>query len=138
MTCKTGAFFVLTLMLMSAPATAIECPLSVEDNRQIVRSGAHAISVMTVPEKVEVGSPFDVSVVVCNADGTPFEGGVSARALMPMHKHGMNYQPVITNNGLGHYHGTGFLFHMPGQWQYVFDLRQGDETDRVLIDHMLK
>jgi hypothetical protein len=41
---------------------------------------------------------------------------------MPEHRHGMNYQPGLEPMGGGRYRSEGWLFHMPGRWEFVFDL----------------
>ena len=54
--------------------------------------------------------------------------GIRIDAGMPMHGHGMNYQPekkVLVDGGAVL---AGFAFHMPGQWRLRFTLRDGERT----------
>jgi hypothetical protein len=128
----------LSCVLGLAAAPSVACPLPPDDGGNIVRSNLHDVAVKTVPADVQVGQPFEVSLIACNKDGSAFDGELKANATMPAHKHGMNYTPVFVTKGNGTYHGTGFLFHMPGKWQYVFDLRRGDQSSSIKLDHMLK
>ena len=83
----------------------------------------------TVPAAIEVGRHFSVETVVCAPAGAPVLAHVDAT--MPEHRHGMNYRPTLTPKGGGRYVADGFLFHMPGRWQLVFDVARGDRRARL-------
>jgi hypothetical protein len=87
----------------------------------------------TAPASIEVGRHFAVETVVCAA-----EGGAPALtwvdAAMPEHRHGMNYRPTLTAKGEGRYVAEGFLFHMPGRWQLIFDVARGERRARLTTD----
>ncbi len=87
---------------------------------------------------ISVGRAFSLLVDVCNADGTAFAGTLEADAHMPQHRHGMNYAPEIKVLGDGRFRVDGFLFHMPGQWQFMFDLHQDKTRERLLSDFTVK
>ena len=53
---------------------------------------------------------------------------------MPEHRHGMNYRTKIVRLGTGRLHSEGWLFHMPGRWEFVFDLGPERLTHSVRID----
>jgi hypothetical protein len=89
----------------------------------------------TVPAPIEVGRHFVVEAIVC---ATPAIQGLRVDAQMPEHRHGMNYRPQVTAKGDGFYVAEGLLFHMPGNWQLVFDVEQGDRTERLAIDVILE
>ncbi len=74
-----------------------------------------------------VGRMVAVEVTAC--DGLVLDG---FDARMPQHGHGLNYRPRIAADGPGRYRVEGVLFHMPGAWQFVFDLRNPDRTARRL------
>lgn len=76
-----------------------------------------------------VGKMVAVEVTAC--DALVLE---SFDARMPAHGHGLNYRPHVTAAGPGRYRVEGILFHMPGAWQLVFDLRAGDEARRLTAD----
>ena len=37
----------------------------------------------------------------------------------------MNYRPSVSRLGPGLYRAEGLMFHMPGRWELVFELRDG-------------
>ena len=59
-------------------------------------------------------------------------------AIMPEHKHGMNYRPTVVPGKDGRYRAEGFLFHMPGRWEVNFDVRSGGGNERLSHDIILK
>ena len=70
------------------------------------------------PADIPVGAHFSVRFVLC---GPPVDR-VKVRGWMPDHRHGMNYRPEVTLNDSS---GTaeGLLFHMPGRWQLILEVR---------------
>jgi hypothetical protein len=77
-----------------------------------------------------IGQPFALDVVACGkGGGAPQQLAVDAH--MPEHRHGMNYRPTVKAGGDGRFQAEGFMFHMPGRWEYLFDLQQGGRTERL-------
>ena len=72
-----------------------------------------------------------MTITVCPKAGVPVPENVSIDALMPEHRHGMNYKARVATASAGRYRASGLMFHMPGHWEFVFDIRSGDETDRL-------
>jgi hypothetical protein len=85
----------------------------------------------TEPARIDVGKHFVVDAVVC-AKVPPRALRVDAQ--MPAHRHGMNYRARVTPQGDGRYRAEGLLFHMPGAWQFVFDLERPGGTERLTAD----
>ena len=81
------------------------------------------------PSAVPVGAHFSIRFRLC---GSPV-GRVEVRGWMPDHRHGMNYQPAVTLNGLS---GTaeGLLFHMPGRWQLILDVRGAAGREKLIAE----
>ena len=50
---------------------------------------------------------------------------------MPEHRHGMNYAPTLKPLGPGRWRAEGLMFHMPGKWEFVFEVRAAGATDRM-------
>ena len=69
-----------------------------------------------MPAQVRVGEAFAVEVAVCPAAALD-----RAAATMPEHRHGMNYKPSIRPAGEGRYRTEGWVFHMPGRWEFAFE-----------------
>ena len=91
----------------------------------------------TDPLRIEVGEPFALVVNVCTRRGGAAEL-VAVDASMPEHRHGMNYRATILSKGDGRFRADGLLFHMPGRWEITFDVRSGDESERLTHDIILK
>jgi hypothetical protein len=53
-------------------------------------------------------------------------------AVMPEHRHGMNYRPSLKPLGNGHWRVEGLLFHMPGAWQLRLDVQLADRSEKLL------
>ena len=85
------------------------------------------------PAAIPVGAHFSVRFQLC---GPPVDR-VKVRGWMPDHRHGMNYRPGVTLNGLS---GTaeGLMFHMPGRWQLILDVRGKAGRERLTAEAVLE
>lgn len=63
-----------------------------------------------------MGEAFVVEVALC-----PAARLAAASATMPEHRHGMNYRPSIQAAGEGRFRTEGWVFHMPGRWEFSFE-----------------
>ena len=99
-----------------------------------VESGRLALSYRTTPSPVVVGRHFVLELAVCEKNGAPAAERVKLDARMPEHAHGMNYRPALKALGGGRFRSEGWLFHMPGRWEFVFDLDGERLTDSVRIE----
>ena len=52
---------------------------------------------------------------------------------MPDHRHGMNYRPAVTPNGLSG-SAEGLLFHMPGRWHLILDVRGAAGREKLAAE----
>ena len=93
-----------------------------------------AISYWTIPAKIEVGQPFVLELAACPKKGVVGLERVRLDAHMPEHRHGMNYRTKVVSMGGGRFHSEGWLFHMPGRWEFVFDLGTEHLTHSVRIE----
>ena len=94
-----------------------------------VESGRVALSYRTVPAKIATGQHFAVLFAIC----PNVSGPVKVDAQMPEHKHGMNYRPSVVP-AAGGYRSEGWLFHMPGRWEFVFEVGGERLADSVRIE----
>ncbi len=106
--------------------------------RRIVQPGLE-IAWRPVGGPIEVGRPFSIEFVLCprTAPGTPIER-LSVDAWMPAHRHGMNYRPTLVGAPPGPLRADGLLFHMPGRWQVVFELKMGERSLRLTDELTLR
>ena len=124
----------LTILTVSAFA----CPILQDPSFKQISTQSYNIALNTIPEEIVVGEPFAVDLWVCDKTGSAFDGEVIANAMMPLHKHGMNYEPSIKAFDNGKFHLDGFVLHMQGKWQFIFDLRRDGRSETVSLDHILK
>jgi len=80
---------------------------------------------------VEVGKIFSFEFTICPKVAAGPPESVRVDAGMPEHRHGMNYRSSVTTLGAGRYRAEGMMFHMPGRWELVFELRARGRTDRL-------
>ena len=111
----------LLLALLAPAAQACELPGGAA---QSLKSATATIAYRTAP--LRVGEHFAVEFAVC-----PAPEAVKLDAWMPEHRHGMNYQPTIAALGGGRYRAEGLMFHMPGRWEFVFEVRAGGKAERL-------
>lgn len=93
-----------------------------------------AISYRTIPATIEVGKPFVLELAACPKKGASVSGRVRLDANMPEHRHGMNYRVKVMPLADGRYRSEGWLFHMPGRWEFVFDLGAERLTHSIRVE----
>ena len=76
-----------------------------------------------MPEPVATGRHFSVDVALCADPRGAMPTLLRVDATMPDHRHGMNYRPTLAATGPGRYRAEGLLLHMPGRWEFAFELR---------------
>jgi hypothetical protein len=112
---RRPAAAVAALALLLLPAAApLACELPPGTR---VQGKQHSLSYKTLPERIAVGQHFVLELAVC-----PAPERLRLDAHMPEHRHGMNYEPSLQPVAPGRYRAEGWLFHMPGRWEFVFDL----------------
>ncbi len=121
-----------------APPAWADCPLDLgRGTGWVVFSDQYLMAFRPDPLRIEVGEPFALAVSVCTRRGGPAEL-LAVDANMPEHRHGMNYRAAIVAKGDGRFRAEGLLFHMPGRWEITFDVRAGDDSERLTHDIILK
>lgn len=128
------------LGLCTFPSTSAlaGCPVSPNAPGKLTTDDGYEITYQIKPAETEVGKPFTMALEVCKPDAEPFTGSVRIDAVMPAHRHGMNYTPNIQPTAPGQFQADGFLFHMRGDWQFRFEILDGDIVRRVSADHKQK
>jgi hypothetical protein len=92
---------------------------------QVVDAKKYALAYRTQPEKIVIGQHFVMEFALCAKEGAAAPDGVRVDAHMPEHRHGMNYKTTVTRSAAGKYRAEGLMFHMPGRWEYIFEVRAG-------------
>jgi cytochrome c peroxidase len=79
---------------------------------------------------ISVSQHFSLEIAACAKSG-PAPESLKIDAHMPEHRHGMNYAPAVKALGPGRWRAEGLLFHMPGKWEFVFEIRTAGSNDRL-------
>lgn len=117
---------------LALPAQACEPSLAGAQVRK-VDSAAFTVAWVADPAPLKTGEFFAVEAAVCANTGAVADLRVDA--VMPEHKHGMNYRPEVKAAGNGRFRAEGLLLHMPGLWEFSFDVR-GEAKREVLKDRV--
>lgn len=108
--------------LLILPGTAVACE---ESGQPMVSDNEDAPRVYIDIDDIPLAQPFSIRIDVC--DDAEIKN-LRVDALMPAHKHGMNYTPSVTALGNNTFEVNGMLFHMPGEWEMQVDLAARGEA----------
>src|SRR5262245_20132522 len=120
-----------------APFIASACPSAGEGFTRLVSHDAE-IAYRWEPATLKVSQFFAVDVFACRFPGPDAIREIILDAKMPAHGHGMNYRPAAARVSGQHFRFTGLMLHMPGTWQLIFDLVQGERRTRLSQEITLK
>jgi hypothetical protein len=90
------------------------------------------------PAPWAIGRHVAVEIQVCPRDGAAFPDEVRIDARMPEHGHGMNYRPSLKALGGGRWRAEGLMMHMAGRWELSFELRRGEQVERLVQELRLQ
>ena len=120
--------------LLSLPAWACGDSLGAEAQR--IESPRWLLVYRATPAPIPVGRHFVLDFELCPRAAAGLPSEVRVDALMPEHKHGMNYRPSVSSPRAGVYRAEGLMFHMPGRWELVFELRDGQAAPQRLVQSL--
>jgi hypothetical protein len=124
-----------SLLLGALPAIGCEPGLTGEGVHKLEGS-VYTVYWQPAPGALQVSEFFAVAVVACAKSNSTVPDQMRIDAVMPEHKHGMNYRPSVASLGDGRFRAEGLLLHMPGPWEFSFDLR-GTAGNEVLRERVL-
>ena len=132
-----GAAIACASTIFSA-ATATACGEQVSGATRRIENASYEIVFSSAPARIEAGQHFSLDFAVCpRGDAGPPES-VRVDAVMPEHRHGMNYRPVVVARGAGLYRADGLMLHMPGRWEIRFDVVTAGGTQRLAATTQLE
>ena len=99
-----------------------------------IESEHYRLVFRATPAVLRSGTPFGLEIRVCPVAGAPLPHRLVVDATMPAHNHGMNYRPTVQPSRPGNWRAEGFLLHMPGRWQFAFELKDATETTLLTLD----
>lgn len=124
-------------LLLPAVAAAQDCSPVLPGGTQL-ESARYSLGYRAVPGKPAVGKHFSLEIAVCPKPGTAAPESVRVDAHMPEHRHGMNYKAQVVAASGGRYNADGLMCHMPGRWEFIFDVRSSGRTDRLTQSFVLE
>ena len=95
------------------------------------------VQIQLNPEEIPINAPFDVVITLCSKEKKP-PVRIDVDAVMPAHKHGMNYEPKTVQINHYRYEVKNLLFHMPGVWRLEITIFEKDKPHRFIHDVQLK
>ena len=113
----------LAMALWLSGSAALACGEHLGAGARLLDDARWQLAYKTVPEVPVVGAHFAIDIALCPRGGAPAPAALRVDAHMPEHRHGMNYQASVSPRGAGRYRAEGLMFHMPGRWELVFELR---------------
>lgn len=116
------------LLLLALQAGACEPALEGEGLHKVEGSD-YVVAWRPEPSTLQVGEFFAIEMATCSKSRAAPPTQLRVDAVMPEHKHGMNYRPAVTSIGEGRFRAEGLLLHMPGLWEFSFDVRGPGGTE---------
>ena len=111
--------------LLCGHGAALACGESLGGATRQIENAQLRLVYKSTPNPIPVGQHFSIDFAVCPLGTAAAPTELRVDASMPEHKHGMNYRPTVAARGSGLYRAEGLMFHMPGRWELVFELRGG-------------
>ena len=122
--------------LLAGALPAIACqPGLTGEGVHTLEGSVYTVSWQPTPAALHLSEFFAVTVVACAKSNAAAADQLRIDAVMPEHNHGMNYRPSTTALGDGRFRAEGLLLHMPGTWEFSFDVR-GTPGNEVLRERV--
>lgn len=126
------AFTLAGTLLVLAGSVHAACGDALGPGTLVASSSKFDVAFRPEPSPIAVSRHFAFDIVVCAKSADPATG-LEVDAQMPAHRHGMNYRPTVVARGGGRYRAEGLLLHMPGAWEFRFDVRTARGTERAVL-----
>ena len=126
------------LALGVAPARSLACEPHLKGAGVEKLEGRRYVLAWRAVPPIHVSEFFALEVALCSRDGQPRVATLRVDAQMPEHRHGMNYRASVRPQGPDRFIAEGLLLHMPGSWEFSFDINAGADREslrtRVQVD----
>ena len=133
-----GAAAVACAPMLLGIGSACACGEQLSGAMRHVQSAKYEIVFTSLPAPIETGRHFSLDLAICPRGSALLPDAVRVDAVMPEHRHGMNYRPEIQSLGGGRWRVEGLMFHMAGRWEMVFEVAAGAITTRLTDDVVLR
>jgi YtkA-like len=133
-----GSAMIAGAATILAAGSAAACGEQLPGATRRIEDASYEIVFRSAPAAIETGKYFSLDFAVCPRGGSRPPDEVRVDAVMPEHRHGMNYRPVVAARGTGLYRADGLMFHMPGRWEIRFDVVTAAGVDRLVATTQLE
>ncbi len=133
-----GAAAIACTAIAIAIDAAAACGERVAGATRRLADANYEIVFASTPGPIETGKHFSLDFAVCPIGAATVPQAVRVDAVMPEHRHGMNYRPVVVAKGDGTYRADGLMLHMPGRWEIRFDVVTAAGTRRLVAATLLE
>lgn len=116
------------LAFLATTAAALACPMPPDAIPLTANAGPAPVAYAQM-EAPPLSAPFPIKIALCDPDQNAKT--VAFDAVMPAHKHGMNYTVDVAETGTNRFEISNVVFHMPGLWE----LRVAVEIDGQSFDY---
>ena len=124
----------LGVALAGLAASALACePHLPGEGVARIEGKRYALAWRALPA-IQVGEFFRLEIAVCSREGQPTVRTLRIDAQMPEHRHGMDYRATVRPQGPERFVAEGLLLHMPGRWEFSFDLNVGADRETLRTD----
>ena len=126
----------LAAVLTGAAPAALACGEALGAGTRPLAGEGWQIAWRAAPTPIPVGKHFALDIALCPPAGLALPDTLRVDAMMPEHRHGMNYRPGVSARGPGQFRAEGLMFHMPGRWELVFEWRDAAGATRRLAQSL--
>jgi hypothetical protein len=119
------------LLAVLAASGALACePHLPGKGVQRIDGGRYSLAWRAVPT-IQVGEFFSLDVAVCANPGQPRPSTFQVDAQLPEANQGMNHRASVRPRGPGRFIVEGVMLHLPGPWEFTFDVNVGSEREAL-------
>jgi hypothetical protein len=128
---RAAALSALLALTALAPAAALACEPHLKGaGVERIEGKRYVLAWRAVPP-IHVSEFFTLEVALCSREGQPRVATLRVDAQMPEHQHGMNYRASVRPQGPDRFVVEGLLLHMPGRWEFSFDVNAGADRESL-------
>lgn len=122
---------VLLVLGALMPATAVACEPHLKGSGVEKIDGKRYVLAWRAVPPIHVSEFFSLEVALCSREGQPRVSTLRVDAQMPEHQHGTNYRASVRPQGPDRFVVEGLLLHMPGRWEFSFDVNAGADRESL-------
>ena len=105
------------------------------DGAVVSEQGLYEAHITPDPAEPQTGDN-ELTIHLMDRDGADVEGAdLGVEPWMPAHGHGSPETPVVEELGGGTYVVTNVVYSMPGHWEIRIEIKNGDVSDRMVVDY---